>query len=202
MKSWQMQIATAVILMGVVWAIAWGPMAPEEGSASPEPVQARVDSKSVKLVPTGTAFRKKLFVKVYKIDSYIQEGVKVRTAEELAAVDCVKRLQLTMERTVDGAEMAGAFEEAIRRNHPAPAFEAEIKQLTQSMRGHSADKGDPVYLTHTPGEGLHCHLPGKIDVVIKNPRFSRAVWDVYLGKNNLGEDIKKGLVSQLGQTSP
>jgi hypothetical protein len=197
-----MQLATVVILLGVVWAIAWGPLVPEEGSASPEPVQAKVDNKSVKLVPTGSAFRKKLFVKVYKIDSYIQEGARVRTAEELAASDSAKRLHLTMERTVDGAEMAGAFEEAIRRNYPAPAFEAEIKQLTESMKGHSADKGEHVYLTHTPGEGLHCLLPGKIDVVIRNPQFSRAVWDIYLGKNNLGDDIKKGLVSQLGQGSP
>lgn len=202
MKAIKMQIGTAVILVGVIWAIAWGPMTQDESSAPPEPVQAKVNSKPVKLVPTGSAFRKKFFVKVYKVESYIEEGAKVRTAEELAASDCAKRLQLSMERTVAGAEMAAAFEEAIRRNYPAPAFEAEVKQLTQSMRDHSADKGDRVSLTHIPGEGLHCLLPGKIDVVIKNPQFSRAVWDIYLGKNNLGDEIKKGLVSQLGQASP
>ena len=29
--------------------------------------------------------------------------------------------------------------------------------------------------------------------------FSRAVWDIYLGRNNLGEGIKKGLVSRVAQ---
>ena len=27
--------------------------------------------------------------------------------------------------------------------------------------------------------------------------FARAVWEIYLGPNNLGESIKKGLVSRL-----
>ena len=45
--------------------------------------------------------------------------------------------------------------------------------------------------------GLHVAMPGKVDFLIKNPKFSKAVWDVYLGKNNVGEAVKKGLTSRL-----
>jgi hypothetical protein len=146
---------------------------------------------------TGVAMRTKLFVNVYAIGSYVQEGVKVGSAEELAAVDCAKRLHLFMERTVDGKDLAEAFRAAIRMNYPEPAFNDEVATLVQHMQGTSAARGEHIALTHIPGVGLHCIVVGKTDFVIKNPRFSQAVWDIYLGKKNLGENIKKGLTSRL-----
>jgi hypothetical protein len=138
-----------------------------------------------------------VFVNVYAVASYVQEGASVRTAEQLVEVDCVKRLHLVMERAVEGKDMAAAFQSAIRANHPAPAFAAEVEQLTRLLQGDSARKGDHIFLTHLPGVGLHVSMPGKADFTIRNPAFSRAVWDVYLGRNNLGEGIKKGLVSRI-----
>ena len=56
-------------------------------------------------------------------------------------------------------------------------------------------ENDRVWLTNVPGVGLCIKLEGKTEILIQNPQFSRAFWDIYLGRNNLGEDIKKGLVS-------
>ena len=50
----------------------------------PSTTEVSVGSKTVKLALTGTAMRTKLIVNVYAIGSYVQEGVKVRTAEDLA----------------------------------------------------------------------------------------------------------------------
>jgi hypothetical protein len=102
-----------------------------------------------------------------------------------------------MERAVDGKDLAEAFRAAVRLNYPDPAFAREITTLAQFLRSTAAQKGDHILLTQVPGVGLHCSLAGKADFLIKNPAFSRAVWDIYLGKNNLGEGIKKGLVSRL-----
>jgi hypothetical protein len=162
-------------------------------------MEATVGDKPVRLLLTGAAVRQKVFVNVYAVASYVQEGVAVRTPERLAEVDCVKRLHLVMERAVDGKDMAAAFQAAIRANYPEPAFAAEVEQLTRMMQGDAAKKGDHIFLTHQPGVGLHCSMPGKADFTIRNPAFSRAVWDIYLGKNNLGEGIKKGLVSRVAQ---
>lgn len=162
----------------------------------PTALPIKAGSKDVNLVLTGTALRKKLVFNVYTVGSYLQEGVKVRSAEELAGADCPKRLWLVMERDLDGKEMADAFRNAIRLNHPEPAFNHEVAKLSEFMQSLSVKKGDHVWLTHLPGVGLHCQLHNKTDVTIPNPKFSQSVWDIYLGKNNLGDHIKKGLLSR------
>jgi hypothetical protein len=169
------------------------------GSATTFPSQAETSlgGPAVKLRLTGTAMRTKYLFNVYALASYVVEGVKVGSPEELAAIDRSKQLHLVMERNVDGKDMAEAFRAAIRMNYPEPVFNDEVATLVQFIRSIDAQKGDHVYLTHVPGVGLHCYVAGKGAIQIKNLAFSRAVWDMYLGKNNLGEQIKKGLVSRL-----
>ncbi len=163
----------------------------------PSEIDAAVGGTNVKMVLTGTAMRTKFIVNVYTIGSYVQQGKTVSSAESLAAADCVKRLHLVMERTVDGKDMAEAFRTAIRMNHPEPEFNDEVNTLIQFMRSTSARKFDHILLTHVPGVGLHCNLAGRADFLIKNVGFAHAVWEIYLGKNNLGESVKKGLLSRL-----
>jgi hypothetical protein len=156
-----------------------------------------VNGKPVKLALTGVALRQKYFFNVYAIGSYVQEGANVHTAEELATVDAPKQLHLVMERDVSGKDIAEAFLIAIRQNYPMPAFDAEVARLTKTIREMNFNKGDHIYLTHQPGVGLRCNIVNKGEFTIDNPAFSRAVWDIYLGANNIGEGIKKGLTSRL-----
>ena len=191
-------LAAAVLALGGAAAGAAERVGvPGSSTTYPAYLEAAGGGKTIRFNLTGVALRKKLVFNVYTIGSYLVEGTAVRTAEDLAAADSLKSLHLVMERTVEGKDMASAFETAIRQNYPAPAFEAEVGQLVQLMNAHNAEKGDYIVLTHTPGVGLRCLMPGKVDFTIKNPQFSKAVWDVYLGRNNLGEAIKKGLVSRL-----
>jgi Chalcone isomerase-like len=191
-------LATALLVVGATQALAADMVAVPGASAQfAVTTEASIDGKPVKLVLTGAALRQKLFFNVYAVAGYVQEGTRVRSPEELAAVDCPKRLELVMERTVEGKEMAEAFRAAIRQNYPAPAFDHEVADLVQFIQGQTAQQGDHIVITHVPGVGVHCDLAGKAGVLIKNPQFSRAVWDIYLGKNNLGDDIKKGLASRL-----
>ncbi len=156
-----------------------------------------VGGKPVALVLTGVALRQKFFINVYSIGSYVLEGAGVHTAEELAAVDKPKQLHLVMERDVSGGDIAEAFVVAIRQNYPVPAFTNEVTLLAEKLREIDLKKDDHIYLTHRPGEGLHCNIVNKGEFTIENSEFSRAVWDIYLGKNNVGEGIKKGLTSRL-----
>jgi hypothetical protein len=162
----------------------------------PSEVSGNLGGKPVTMVLTGTAMRTKYVLNVYAIASYVQQGVKVSSAEDVASADCYKRLHLVMERKVEGKDMAEAFRAAIRANYPQ-GFDDEVTMLSNLMTAHVAAKGDHIGLTHLPGVGLHVAMPGKADFTIKNPKFSRAVWDIYLGKNNVGEHVKKGLTSRL-----
>ncbi|HTU91385.1 MAG TPA: chalcone isomerase family protein, partial [Gemmataceae bacterium] len=156
-----------------------------------------IGDKSFHLILTGVALREKFFFNVYTIGSYVVEGAAVHTAEELSAVDRPKQLHLVMERDVAGSDIAEAFLVAIRQNYPTPYFNEEVNRLIEMIREINFTKGDNIYLTHQPNVGLRCRVIGKGDFTIENPDFSRAIWDIYLGKNNIGEGIKKGLVSRL-----
>ncbi|MFQ3592480.1 MAG: chalcone isomerase family protein, partial [Gemmataceae bacterium] len=159
--------------------------------------EIKVGDKPTKTVLTGTAMRSKLIVNVYAIGSYVEEGAGIRTAADLLTCDKIKRLHLVMERNVSGSDFAEAFRAAVRMNYNPPMFQEEIDSLVAYMKTTSLRKGDNIYLTHLPGTGLHISVPGKADFLIKNTKFSQAIWEIYLGKNNLGENIKKGLVNRL-----
>jgi len=160
-------------------------------------IESKIGDKRVKMVLTGSAVRIKRIVKVYNIESYMAEGLKIRTGEELAAADQPKQLHLTFLRTVGGAEMADAFVSLLRANHPEPAFAEEVEALAQLLRKHTVRKGDHVWLTHVPEVGLHCQVVGGTEHLIKGVEFSKAVWGNYFGKYNAGENVKRGLVALL-----
>lgn len=191
------------VAVAVAWLVLGGALAadtlavPGSSNTYPAKVEATVAGKAVTLDATGTAMRTRFTFNVYAVASYVQPGSGVKSAEELAAADCAKRLHLIMERTVDGTDMAEAFRSAIRAAHPDPAFSDEIGQLVQYMKSSSARKGDHLMLTHVPGIGLQINVAGKAEFLIKNVEFSKAVWGIYLGKKCIGDAIKRGLVSRL-----
>jgi hypothetical protein len=156
-----------------------------------------IGGKAYHLVLTGVALRQKFFLNVYTIGSYVLDGANIHSAAELAALDQPKQLHLVMERDVEGSDIAEAFSVAIRQNYPTPNFNDEVNSLILKIREIDFKKGDHIYLTHQPGIGLHCQVIGKGAFTIGNPDFSKAIWDIYLGPNNLGEGIKKDLVSRL-----
>lgn len=160
-------------------------------------IDRAVGERTVTMALTGSAVRKKLIFQVYAIGSYVEKGVNIRSAEQLAAADVPKQLHLIMLRNVSGPDMAEAFETITRKNYPAPMFAEEIKSFSNLLRARAATTGDHFFLTHIPKVGLEVKHLGKETVVIRNPQFSQAVWDNYLGKNNAGEDVKRGLLSKL-----
>jgi hypothetical protein len=171
-----------------------------EGSSTqyPATIESPINNKAVRMQLTGTALRTKYLFSVYSLASYVQEGHAIHTAEDLAGADVPKQLHLVMERDVDGKTMASSFREALRLNYAAPAFNAELDRLADAVADTPLKKGDHVWLSHVPGLGFHARLAGKKEILIPNPQFSRAIWEIYLGKRNLGEGIKQGLLSRLG----
>lgn len=163
----------------------------------PVAIESKINDKDVKLTLTGAAMRKYAYFKVYTLGSYIEEGVTVHTAAELAGKDCAKQLHLVMERGVDGKEMADAFIEGVRLNHAEPKFAQQCEKLLAFMKGKDLKAGDHVWLTHVPQVGFQCSLPGNKEILIENVPFAHAIWGIYLGEKNLGETIKEGLTSRL-----
>src|SRR5687768_7094027 len=181
-------------LAGIVGLAVW---AAEPGGTST--IQSKIGERTVRMALTGTAVRTKRIFKVYNINSYLEEACPIRTPEELANADVAKQLNLIMLRNVEGPEMADAFLTAIRANYAAPAFDAELAKLTGLMRARAPRKGDAIWLTHVPGKGFQYQVVGEESHLIPSVDFSKAVWNIYFGKNNLGENIKRGLTARLSQ---
>ena len=160
-------------------------------------IECTVAGKPVKMDLTGTAMRKRVVFKVYTIGSYVEAGAGVRSAEALAGADVPKQLHLVMQRDVDGKELADAVEKAIHKGRGDDAFGDELKSLRETMKALELKKGDNIRLTNVPKKGIECDVAGKKQVVIENSDFSRAVWEIYLGKKNIDDDLKKALVSRL-----
>jgi hypothetical protein len=198
MKRGKVLMLAALLGLAGVGRVQAGELADVHGSKVrfTTTMEVKVDGKPVRLALTGTALRQKYFLNVYALASYLQEGVQVQSAEELAAADCVKQLHLVLERNISGKDMAEAFQEAIRHNYPEPALKDEVAQLADMLRNDSFHQGDHIYLTHQPGLGLRISVSDRDEVIISNAQMSRAIWDIYLGPNNLGDSIKKGLLSR------
>ena len=64
------------------------------------------------------------------------------------------------------------------------------------MLFRSLKTGDEIWFTHVPKVGLQCKID-KNETVIKDVAFAQAVWEIYLGKKNIGESIKTDLTSRL-----
>lgn len=194
-RTWLPAAAALVLAGGVMATEVVG--VPGGCTRYPVEFETSIGGKAVKMTLTGTAMRTKLIVNVYAIGSYVVKGSSIKTAEELINADVAKRLHLVMERSIDGKDLAEAFRAAIRMNYSEPTFNDEVAAMTQYMRSSTARTGDHIYLTHVPGIGLRIDVAGKADFLIKNVAFSKAVWEIYLGKKNLGDSIKKGLTSRL-----
>ena len=167
------------------------------GVLYPTVMNAEIGNKKVQTKLTGAAMRKKEgVINIYTIGSYVQADFSGATPEALAATDTVKQLHLVMQRDVDGKDMADAFRDAIRNNYPTE-FDAELKKFMQLMQAQNISKGDVCWITNIPGYGLHVNLVGKRSEFIKSVKFSKAVWDIYLGPKNVGESVKKALTSRL-----
>ncbi len=160
-------------------------------------IEATIGGKAIKMDLTGTALRKKLVFKVYTIGSYVVAGAGVRSAQELADADRPKQLHLVMERDMGGKELAEAVEKAIHKCRGDDAFGNELKALAETMKELTLKKGDHIRLTNVPKKGIDCDVAGKKQILIENSDFSKAVWEIYLGKKSIDDGIKKALVSRL-----
>ncbi len=169
-----------------------------KGSTVEYPVarQGKIGDKTYTLKLTGAAMRKKAIFNVYTIGSYVVNDFAGRSPEALAAADTMKQLHMVMMRGVDGSDMARAFHEGIKLNHPNE-FAEQIKKLSDVLESHRTEKGDEVWITHVPGYGIYIDMVGRKQEFIAGVKFGNAIWEIYLGQKNLGDAIKKGLTSRL-----
>jgi hypothetical protein len=196
--TWTRSLTAAVTVAVAIGAATAAETVGVEGSSARFPVamEVKVGEQPVRLTLTGAALRKRAFITAYAVASYLQEGVKAKSADELVAAKGVKVLILVLERDVTGKDIADGMRTGVRLNYPADAFARELAIVDQTLQNMRLRKGDRVTLTAAPGAGLRCQVGEMTDATVGDAKFARAVWDMYLGRTNLNDALKSGLVSR------
>lgn len=154
------------------------------------PETTTVDGKSLKL--NGVGLRKKAIFKVYVAGLYLE--TPSRDAGAVISSDQVKRMQLSVLRSLDHSKITEAISEGFEKNSKTqfPALKARLDRLNSMIP--NVEKGDQILLTYVPGRGTVVSAKNVEKGVIEGKDFADALFAVWLGVNPVQEDLKKALL--------
>ena len=179
---------------------------------------AAPDGDSLVLMGTGVRTRTILQVKVYVFGLYVDpEAARSRLAafagvpgydlekdhafyDALLALPFDMALRLVMTRDVSAEDMAGAFDEALRPRVEAAAREGMPGgvEALETFRGFfdvgEMTEGSELIFLCEPSGVLHTRIKGQDAPTIENRALCRALFDVYLGRDPISREGKKGVI--------
>jgi len=156
------------------------------------PDTAQVEGKELKL--NGVGLRRKIFFNVYVAGLYVENTSK--DAAQLASSDQTKRVTLVMLRDLDKHQVGEAIREGFMKNSAGQM--ATLKERLDKFIGQLSDvkKGEQLVVTYVPGKGTTVSGSGGERVAIPGKDFADALFSVWLGKQPVDEDLKKGLLGE------
>ena len=151
---------------------------------------AAVEGKTLKL--NGAGLRTKMMFKVYVAGLYLE--TPSRDAAAVVSADQVKRMELSILRSLKGSQVSEAIQEGFEKNSKAqmaalrPRLERFAKMIPDVARG------DTVAMTYVPGNGTVVAVKGTEKGVIEGKDFADALFSVWLGADPVQADLKKSLL--------
>ena len=179
----------AVIVLLLVLAIAL-PLPAKEVAGVSVPDTATVDGKALKL--NGAGLRKKMVFKVYVAGLYLENPSK--DAASVISSDQVKRMQLSVLRSLSSQQVGEAIHEGFEKNskeHMA-ALKARLEKLEAMIP--NVETGDQILLTYVPGKGTVVSAKNVEKGVIEGKDFADALFSVWLGASPVQADLKAALL--------
>ena len=154
------------------------------------PETTTVDGKTLKL--NGIGLRKKMVFKVYVAGLYVENPSK--DAATVVSSDQVKRMQLSVLRTLSSRQVGEAIREGFEKNSRATmaALKARLEKLEAMIP--NVEKGDQILLTYVPGKGTVVSAKNVEKGVIEGKDFADALFSVWLGGNPVQADLKAALL--------
>lgn len=151
---------------------------------------AAVEGKTLTL--NGAGLRTKLMFKVYVAGLYLESPS--RDAAAIVAADQVKRMALSILRSLKGSQVSEAIQEGFEKNSKAqmPKLQARLADLEKMIP--DVAKGDVIALTYVPGKGTVVSVSGAEKGIVPGKDFADALFSVWLGANPVQEDLKAKLL--------
>lgn len=160
------------------------------GVVFPREVSFENEGKQYHLQATGVATRKKFFVKVYSIASYLQNGGESQSTDKFQKImldDNAK--QLTMKWVHEGS--ADKVQDGYRESFKNAVSGSQYDQLQNEIGkfvgffNKDVQKGDEHILRWLPGGYVEVIINGKQAGNITNPEFAKALWNIWFGSRSV-----------------
>lgn len=180
----------AIVLGLLLCLVAAFPVSAREVAGVTLPDTTTVEGKTLKL--NGAGLRKKVVFKVYVGGLYLENPSKDPAA--IISSDQVKRMQLSILRSLKGTQVSEAIEEGFEKNSKASLglLKARLKKFESMIP--NVEKGDQILLTYVPGKGTVVTVKGAEKGVIEGKDFADALFAVWLGANPVQADLKTALL--------
>jgi hypothetical protein len=156
----------------------------------------RMQVRDAVLQLNGGGIRTKFFIKIYVGALYLPQ--KQTSAEAIIADEHEHRIAMYILHELSGEKLFNAFNDAIEANHSAAeltALDAQIQQMKQIFEAvHEVKPGDIIMLDYLPDRGTRITVNGTERGIIAGAAFNRALLKVWLGRNPVQDDLKKGML--------
>lgn len=158
--------------------------------AFPSEVTFETNGKKYELQATGVATRKKLFIKVYSIASYLQKDAfkpNVNLLSEILSDANAKQLTIKWVRNVDSAKIQETYLESFHKAFPGDKFaqyQAEITTFLQFF-SQGVHKGDEFILRWLPTGVIEVLVNNRKTGSVINKGFALGLWDIWFGENSV-----------------
>lgn len=148
------------------------------------------------LVLNGAGVRVKWFVKGYVAGLYLQE--KSNDAEAIINADAPMAVRLVITSSLITPErMSESTRDGFVRStqgNIAP-IEAEIDGMISAFKD-KVEENDVFDLVYVPGTGVEVFRNGERKATVAGMEFKKAMFGIWLSKNNIQKDLKKAMVGQ------
>jgi hypothetical protein len=183
-----LRTALVLLLLGVATTPVALAAVEVAGVQVPETVTA--EGKTLKL--NGAGLRKKLLFKVYVAALYVETPSKDGAA--VVASSEVKRMRLSILRSLKGSQVSEAISEGFERNSKdqMPRLRDRLKKLEAMIP--DVKEGDEIVFDAVPDKGVHVSVRGTDRGTIEGRDFADALFSVWLGPNPVDEELKKALL--------
>lgn len=163
------------------------------------------------LTLAGAGLRSKMMVKVYAGALYIDSAAKSSLTQfkskaskpDQSVYDAIsdgnfaKMFLLHFVRDVDSGKITEAFNESLQKNIDMKAADIQ-KDAEAFLSASKVDMKEGQELkVFVKGDEITVTTPSGSAQPIKNAKLTGAVSRIWLGKNPISEDLKKGMVSRL-----
>lgn len=171
------------------------------GESFPREITIDHGGKTYQLQATGVSTRKKFFVKVYSVASYLQAGAAKAGGDIFSTImqdNNAKQLTLKWVRDVDAARVQEGYKESfknVQSDAETSKMQSNINTFTQWFNG-DIKKGDEHIIRWLPGGYVEVLLNGKPVGNLTDPAFAKSLWSIWFGsksvvdRNNLVSLVK------------